>query len=427
MKQKIKVSENKKLKNFYIEYYNEVMKKRLSFKNNFKFKNTFENKIFDYKDKNIDNIDDFIKQDYNWLVFNSISLEKRFSNDDNFSSLFLTLTLNSSFNKYKQTKNKIILNKKYKFGNTVNLGYKLLNDFFYSTYKNFKVNGKYEKLYYLRVIEPNKASYTPHLHAVIYIKKEFINLFINYLKKRINKSTFLGSQFDIEKINNISRTSSYILKYMQKSFTNSENKKAYYGWKWYNKIRAFTFSKSYLNREIFDKISFHFSKDILKDEEFINEFNTNNYYKIVDMFTSFNIKIFDKNILVNTSDIKAKETDLFIVNIEKERIILDNVFYDRLKHLKTIINYSDKKDLISLLKKYKFYNKFNHFVYEILNENILDLCDEDFIILLKDFIISLENKKRYIYNIKNYTIYKKAPDNLSYYNLVYNKKDWLVI
>ena len=55
----------------------------------------------------------------------------------------------------------------------------------------------------------------------------------------------------------------------------------------------YTFSKTYLNREVFDKISFHLQKNLHKDEDFVEYFGTDNFYKIVDMFTSINVETID--------------------------------------------------------------------------------------------------------------------------------------
>jgi hypothetical protein len=425
MNNKLKVLNHQK-KEQYISSFLQNIQKRIEFKNKLKFKNNNTKEEF----KMIaDDPYAFIKQDYNWLVFNSIGLEQKYSKNDDYASLFITLTLNSQFHTHMQTKtDKIIKNKKYVEGNTINLSYKILNEFFTSIYRNFKVNGKFEKTEYLRAIEPDKASFCPHLHAVIFLRKKIVDKFITYLKNKIKNNTNLGKQYDIKKLDKAEQSSAYLLKYLDKNYKDEEMQQAYYGWRWQNKIRAYTFSKTYLNREIFDKISFHFIKNFYKDDEVVEYFDTNNLYKMISMFTSINIQTFD----VETGEVvdskkEAMEDNLFVVNIKRERQIIDDVYIQKVENLKSLTMYLDTKIIISQLKNDKLYNSFKYFVFDITNFNDLNIENDEFFVLLNQFLDELRSQKRYLYKVKSYEIYKKAPDNIARYDKVYDKRDWELI
>lgn len=409
----------------YINMYLKTLEKRIDFKKGMRMQNKSDGVEFDLLNSDPEA---FIKQDYNWMVFNSIALEQKHSNNDEYSSLFITITLDSPFHSHMQKGKKIVENPKYYEGNTINLGYRVINNFFTSLYRNFKIDGKYEGIEFFKAIEPTKASYTPHLHAVVYVKAEYREKLISYIEKKIQKDKNLGKEYDIQRIDNIKRTSAYILKYIQKNFQDENMKKAYFGWRWHNKVRAYTFSKTYLNRGIFDKISFHLQKSLHKDEDFVEYFGTDNFYKIVDMFTSINIETID----VETGEIsetkkQSSEDDLFVVNIKRERYIQEDIFIDKIKNLKKLTIYQDKNIITSQLLNDNLYNSFKYFVFNITTVNDNRLEDEEYFSLLDEFLNSLDNTKRYIYKTISYQIYKKAPNNLARYDCVYDKQDWELI
>ena len=409
----------------YIKMYLETLEKRIEFKKGMKMQNKNDGSVLDFSSNDPEA---FIKQDYNWMVFNSIALEQKYSNNSEYSSIFITLTLDSPFHSHMQRGNKIIPNKKHDEGNTINLGYRVLNNFFTSLYRNFKIDGKYEGIEFFKAIEPTKASYTPHLHAVIYVKSEYREKLITYIEKKIEKDKNLGKEYDIQRIENIKRTSAYILKYIQKNFEDEEMKRAYFGWRWFNKVRAYTFSKTYLNREIFDKISFHLQKTLHKDEDFVEYFGTDNFYKIVDMFTMINIETIDTETGEVTETRKeSTEDDLFVVNIKRQREVVEDVFVDKIENLKKLAMYKDINIITSQLKNDNLYNSFKYFVFDTIMLNDMHLEDDEYFSLLNQFLNSLDNTKRYIYKTTNYQIYKKAPNNLARYDCVYDKKDWELI
>lgn len=415
---------NKNLKNKYVISFNENMAKRVEFKRGLKVINKNNNIEFNMLN---DDPQAFIKQDYNWLVFNSIALEQKYSHNDDYVSIFITLTLDTQFHSHMQKNGQIIKNKKYVDGNTINLSYKILNEFFTSIYRNFKVNGRYEKIEYVRAIEPFKASFSPHLHAVIFLRRKVLDKFISYLKNKIENNVNLGEQYDIKELDKAEQSSAYLLKYIDKNYKDEEMQKAYYGWRWNNKIRAYTFSKTYLNRETFDKLSFHFMKNFYKDEEAVEYWGTDNLYKMISMFTSVNIETID----LETGEIieskkEADEDNLFVVNIKRERLIIDDVYSQKVDNLKALTLYQDKKIIISQLKRERLYNSFKYFVFDCISLNDLLLEDDEFFFLLNLFIDELRLQKRYIYKTKSFEIFKKAPENTRY-DKVYDKRDWQLI
>ena len=124
------------------------------------------------------------KDDYLWFLYNQKILENKIIEEKGFSTLFLTLTLSSSFHKYSKTSKR--KNPKYNESCTIESGYKLLNDSFREIYKNFRVNRQFKKIYYCKVFEPHK-NFTPHLHAILYVKSEFKEALIQHIKNIIKK------------------------------------------------------------------------------------------------------------------------------------------------------------------------------------------------------------------------------------------------
>ena len=194
------------------------------------------------------------RDNYLWFVYNQKLLEEKMIHDGGYVALFLTLTLNSSYHSHSHNKRKA--NPLYQYENTIKKGYELLNQSFREIYKNFKVKRKLEKIYYSRAIEPHK-NLTPHLHSIIYVKSEYVAILKNHIKNIVSKNQ-LG-RYEIDVIKDISRSTSYLLKYINKN-TNPKNEENYHffnGWKKTNKIRVFTISNLGLERYLFSKINHH--------------------------------------------------------------------------------------------------------------------------------------------------------------------------
>jgi len=240
----------KEQREFYINKSKKLESNIKDFKENIRVTNKLSGESYklkhDFMQVSLDN--------YLWFVYNQKMLETKIMEDGNYVALFLTLTLDSSFHLYSKTTKK--LNPSYKDGNSIHNGYKLLNSSFREIYKNFRVKRTLEKIFYSRAIEPHK-NLTPHLHAIIYVKKEYVDNLINHIQNIIKKNS-LG-RYEIEVIKDLSRSTSYLLKYINKS-TNPKNKDDYHffsGWKKTHKIRVFTISNLGLERYLFKKINHH--------------------------------------------------------------------------------------------------------------------------------------------------------------------------
>ena len=419
------ISEN--LKHNYIKHYNYVIEKRKQFKINKKVKNILSNEEFSFGSNPLNKI----KQDYNWLVFNAVALEKKHAKKINNIAILLTLTLDTQFNRYKLNRNDILIfNAKYNKDNTIHQSYQVLNNFFKSLYQNFKVNQKWKKFDFLKVFEPMQ-NFTPHLHSVIFLNKDYFSNFESYVNKKILNDKNLG-RFDIQIINTIQRSSAYLLKYVNKNFdlnnTNQEFFKVYYGWKLKNKIKSYSFTKTYLNREIFDRISFHLSKQYIYNEDMVEYLNSNNYYEVVDMFTSIQTTIINlSNGEMITKIKEASEDDIFVIRILKNREIIKDINYLKVIELNNILNnYYDKSTILSTFKKLKLFDKFNFFVSKNSLQTISQVCKKELKILLLNFIDELKNKYRYKYTTISYKIYKKHFTG-SYYTIVFDKDNLKLI
>ncbi len=399
-----------------ISFYNKTIFNRAKYLHSRKIVNSNTKNEFKF----VVNEEHIAKQELMWYTYNTIALNEEYSND-NHVAFFITLTLQSQFHKYKSYKNGHIHNPKYNISNTVNLSYKVLNKFFRDLTKNFRVNRKYQKVTFAKVIEPHKDNFTPHLHSIVWIKKEYADEFKSYINKQIDNSDEIG-QSKIETLEDVTRASSYILKYMQKNFKD-ESYKNYYGWRLRHSLRAFTFSKTFLNKEIFNKLSFNFSKNTIKHPDTVEDY-TNNYYKLVSMFTTVTTTIID----ADTGEVKEKkkeasEDDLFQVHITKQRTKIDDIYNSNIEFL---LKLSHRDSIEETLKSFKLFDKFNYFCFDALDTNISDLDDISYISLVSEFLLNLKDVYRYSYTITNYKIYKKSSSNCQY-DLVFDKNDWTIL
>ena len=133
------------VKSKQIEYKNISIKKEIDINN---FMNNFlmiekmgqrELINFAYDEKKIR------QDDYYWFMYNQKILENKIIEEGGYTTLFLTLTLPSSFHKFSKKTQRY--NPNYDEKDTIENGYKRLNDTFRSIYKDFKVNRKFVKIY----------------------------------------------------------------------------------------------------------------------------------------------------------------------------------------------------------------------------------------------------------------------------------------
>jgi hypothetical protein len=176
---------------------------------------------------------------------------------------------------------------------------------------------------------------------------------------------------------------------------------------------------------LFNKISFHFSKNYVFDVDSVEEFGTKNLYKLINNFT----QLFQETTNSETGEITKKEKtfdedDMFIVNLSKNRKTIENCDNHKIIEIQKHIFNSELKFLIQELHKYNLYNNFNFFISQELSINCFQLKEITFRFYLLNFLQTLENKKRYIYKFSNFQIFKKHHSN-SKFDLVFDKKDWI--
>lgn len=373
------------------------------------------------------------KDDYLWFLYNQKILENKILNEGGFSTLFLTLTLPSTFHKYSKTSKR--KNPKYDEKCTIEEGYKLLNDSFREIYKNFRVDRQFKKIYYCKVFEPHK-NFTPHLHAILYVKNEFKEVLIQHIKNIIKKNE-LGKSFDIEEIQDLAKSSSYLLKYVRKN-TNAKTEetfRVFNGWKKAHKIRVFTCSiLAGLERFLYKKIK--------NNTSITRNLKENPITKILN---ECNIEI--TTTCKTTKQVKTKINKVnnpkFLIEVKKERVqTKDKKELDSIKDfIETLENdflYCAKNNKLledSLLDSSKFdlfsFKKFGD------NEKFLRVVNSYYIKFLNDFSYSkssqfFKNFYNELYeNVKNIHSYKVVDLKIFEYAnnekiKQYDKKDFYV-
>lgn len=366
------------------------------------------------------------KDTYLYFYFTQKIIEEKYTNNSDYVAIYLTLTTPSRFHKYSKSTQSV--NSNFDSNTTINQAYKLLNDSFREIYRNFRINRKFEKVEYSKVIEPHE-NFTPHLHSVLYIKKDYVENMINHIKNIIKKNDLGQEKIEVV-INDTSRCFSYLLKYLQKSTkpSNEDDFHFFNGWKKANKIRVFTSSASVLNRAIYKKINSvtKLSKD-LKDKNAIENVLENCYIK-----TKQKNYIVDENFdYVEDGEVrktKGNKNGRYKAIIKKERIkkinFYGNSFYnvlnlqrgfkkedilrgDKWSFKRFLFVFEDtqkiKLDKKELLEKFEIYQK-------SLKNNKISLYE----LMFKDLSVT-----KTLYKIVDFKIYDKVEKKL-----IYNKKDF---
>ncbi len=338
------------------------------------------------------------KDDYLWFLYNQKILENKILGEGGFSTLFLTLTLPSSFHKYSKTTKK--KNPRYNEKDSIEEGYKLLNDSFRTIYKNFRVNRQFKKIYYCKVFEPH-SNFTPHLHAILYVKNEHKEALIQHIKNIIKKNG-LGKSFDIEEIQDLAKSSSYLLKYVRKN-TNAkaeESFRVFNGWKKAHKIRVFTCSiLAGLERFLYKKIKNNTSitRD-LKENPIIKILNECNIEITTTCKTTKQVK----------TKINKVDNAKFLIEVQKERVQVKDK-----KELDTI------KDFVETLENDFLYCAKNN---KLLEDSLLDSSKFDLFALKKfgnnEKFLNIANSC-YIEFLNNFTYSKSSQFFKNFYNELY--------
>ncbi|WP_323585078.1 replication endonuclease [Aliarcobacter butzleri] len=349
------------------------------------------------------------KDNYLWFTFNQKLLEEQIIASGNYATLFITLTLPSKFHKYSQQTKKY--NPLYNEQCTINEGYNLLNKSFRTIYKDFKVNRKFEKIYFSKVIEPHK-NLSCHLHAILYVNIDNVEYLKNHIKNVVVKNE-LG-RYEIEEIKDITRGTSYLLKYVQKT-TNPSNDKDFHffnGWKKYNKIRVFTCSIVGIERYLFKKINA--STSITKNLK---------GNPIAKMLQECDINITTTNTKTNEINTKSHMSlkSRFIVEVEKEKFTQD-------------VNYTPNEKETNRIFYDSFLNGSKNNIMKTYNlRGFLNLCKAIFGDISEKKVTKkikyklIENYKKYIINYNNYITYKSSLENINIIESFLNNEDILEI
>ncbi|WP_123377610.1 replication endonuclease [Aliarcobacter butzleri] len=368
------------------------------------------------------------KDTYLYFYFSQKILEEKYTNNSDYVGIYLTLTTPSKFHKYSQTTQKANPN----FDNTtsINQAYKMLNNSFREIYKNFRINRKFEKVEYSKVIEPHQ-NLTPHLHSVLFVKKIYVENMKNHIQNIIKKNELGQEKLEVV-INDTSRCFSYLLKYLQKT-TRVQNESDYHffnGWKKANKIRIFTSSASILNKEIYRKINnvTKLSKD-LKDKNPLKNVLENCYIKTKQ--TNYEINEDYDFVEVGTKKtIKGNKNGRYLVNIKKERIKKENFIGNNFFNVLNLENKGFKKE--DILKGSSW--DFNRFLFVFEDIEKVKLNKKELIEKFEMYKENLKNNnktslfqmifknlsiKKIGYRILDFKIFDKEKKEL-----IYNKKDF---
>jgi hypothetical protein len=162
----------------------------------------------------------YLKFTYKLDYLNSLMLRQ------NKTPIFLTITLPGEYHPKS---------KKYNKDNTIEKGYKKLQEIFRYIYRNFKVDRQYKKLKFVRVIEPHK-SYIPHLHGIVWVDTDLITNFLKHFSIVVIKYEL--QQTDIKVLDTADYAVVYLLKYIKKSLEDI----TVLGWKYAHNIRVFSMS-----------------------------------------------------------------------------------------------------------------------------------------------------------------------------------------
>jgi len=406
----------------YIKYADLKIAQRKSFYKNFKIKDIKNDVIIS---KDYDYLY-YLKNDYLYYNFVSKALNEIYLKKNDYTAIFLTLTLDSKAHKYKQNKKgKLIYNSKYDDKFTINRSYQILNKFYKSLYKNFRINDKYIHFDFVKVIEPHR-DFTPHLHAIIYIKNSYLKAFLSFLDTQVSKNLNLG-RYETEILNKLSRANAYLIKYLQKSYIdnlNEDDLKMFLGWRLKNKIRMFTSSQKLHFRNVFNKFGFtgagkYFIKNL---EEYSKFYETDNLYTYYSKIASGVIRIleskkfngYDVYSVVGGKKINfgvTEETSKIYFEIEKERIKKKNELYK--KYIDLLSSYNNLNILLEILKENeKIYLKFDDFLFFEEFISFDEFRNNPNLEIIERFIEYLnKNLFYYQYRTLEYKVYLFTPDD----------------
>jgi len=413
----------KKVSEEYKDYSKYSLEKEKEYKENIEIVNKETGEVF----KLTHNFKKKWKNTSYWYLFVSNHIMSQMINEESdIVAVFVTLTLPSKFHPYKEIlelikydekvpKEKIVYrltpngirkfkrtgkykrNRNYDVDTTFADGYKLLNEGFRSIIKNFKFKSDHVKLKYFRVIEFHK-DFTPHLHAVVYVKREHLEKFREHVLRYI-KNRGLGEQYKIEVLKNAKAATSYILKYVRKNLFNDDIEYLHLidGWKRLHKMRMITHSQIEVPRFLFEMVSknIDLAFGMEKDYDIIQNLLDN---------VDFTINYFDSNVKSSGKIYKKREH----VSKSRKYFVMINVgVTERLKFKDDV----DDLDEHFRLKHILDYEEYLFFDFEPDD-------DEDY--------NEYEHAERYkVYKIIDFVICKYNDDDT--FEKIYDKSDFEIV
>lgn len=426
-------------------------------------KNNGETKELDYDLKKE------YKLRYNDLISKSIYFQKEMERiyQNKFTALFITLTANTQYHKYKiNRQDELVLNPKYK-DFSINETYELLNSVKRSFYNEFTKadNGRVKLDFkYLQVVEKH-ISLTPHLHIILFVPNDNLEYALNIIKRRMKctseKRLIIDDEkkpinkylinFDYKKnINNdigrceieilkdSKKVTAYVSKYIKKQFKsdNIEYIQELDGWKRKNRITLVLTSRTPVPKYIYKTIFSNLKKeDKLKFEDLFCDIQNNTTLVKTDIKTgnsktksALNNEIFKAQIFKSSMEIEKKDV-LNELNLIKKlskrelQLLLTKQININLK----IFNLFMSNTTIKSLKKMKINLMLDNFL--VKKESI---CADE--IYLDDKLADkykkwLESLLSYLENINTSIKVSKIERLIINYldNTIYDSDDWELI
>lgn len=319
-------------------------------------------KLINPKTGEIKDLDYNLKKEYqlryNDLIYKSIFFQKEFQEkyQDDFTALFITITANTQYHKYKQdNQGNLILNPNYQ-GYTIKEAYELISKVKRTFYNELtkEDNGRIKvDCRFLQVVEKHN-SLTPHLHIVLFIPKQHTEYTINIIKRKmkctdekrvivdddkkpINKY-IINSNYQKNKLNDVGRceieilqdskkVTGYVSKYIKKQFQSDDLNyiRELDGWKRKNKITLVLTSRTPVPKYVYktivsnlkedDKIKFEdLFCDIQKNTTLVKNNIQTKKTKIKEASKE---EIFKATATISTKEVTKKELDDEISTIKK--------------------------------------------------------------------------------------------------------------
>lgn len=213
------------------------------------------------------NIDyDFEKKykEYAKTTEQRISTIEHLAKEKGYMSVFITLTLPSSYHPFTSIKKGdgrlyTGINKEFTFSSiqeSISNGYRHLQHIYQTFYKRVK-NFTKNELYYVKCVE-HHTTMVPHIHIVLYFPPEHYENIYGTFKRVVEHFQLERVEFEQSCFrDDVSHTSRYLLKYITKNLQTGSDyflARVLDGWKRFHKIRVLTSSELPLTVGVYKKI-----------------------------------------------------------------------------------------------------------------------------------------------------------------------------